>query len=92
MLSPRNRIDVITIDPEMAVWADTLFEHADAEFNSREDIHRTFESVKDDPVQSIFLFQHELLHMVHRSKEYQWDETVIRAVSYRLQQIWMATS
>ena len=45
MLSPRNKIELYHVMPSEVESVDTLFEICDAEFNSRKDVHDSFERV-----------------------------------------------
>lgn len=63
MLSPRNKIEVATLHKREIETVDNLFDLCDSEFNSRYDVHKSFESARGAASWARYFLLYEVRHV-----------------------------
>lgn len=66
MFSPRNNIEIVTLPTKEVETVDTLFELCDAEFNSRSDVHSSFQAARGAASWARYYLLHEVRKVAAR--------------------------
>jgi hypothetical protein len=89
MLSPRNQIEIVTLPKPQVETVDTLYEICNAEFNSRQDIHSSFNSARGAASWARYVVLHEVRKVAKREEMY-CSYHMAFVVASKLSEVWFA--
>lgn len=90
MLSPRNQIEIVPgYGVDQVTIVDTLYEICDAEFTSRDDIHRSFRSARGAASWARYILLHEVRAVAVREDMF-CSYHMAFVVASKLSEVWFS--